>query len=438
MIAHGTDSVLDDLKGTSLCAVRSMSVARSGNSVTNGSSASDIEARSHQRELDGLICERLAKDQDMENRLRLVEEQLHLSSTAARSHRASIGSDVTADSDKLTITHGDTRGSTAGRPTNVTSGLHSEGIAQRDFETLLEDSSVYRRNVHRDENTSFRSSVLRPSAWSGLSGLSLADVSVLSVIALPIRSEELPSDSWFTAATSEGPQRSANVAVLSSTTDDFPTSMVMQGLADGFHRPVREAEGPVSMDTVHDEALPQAQTGPAANNVSNRDNSAVSIDDESQLWIPQARPDGCLSYFSSLAGLSRTELPLEKPTSANETAPPLESGSSSVGEDAALAWPQPNFEPHVSSALTGEPDPKDESSDVTFSYAPYTDKGEHEELIESAQTIESEQGDLGLLNGALSGQQRIRNTVRYKAYSREAMSNDCRGCGKVSHYAWYY
>ena len=55
------------------------------------------------------------------------------------------------------------------------------------------------------------------------------------------------------------------------------------------------------------------------------DHSSYSDTDKEQeeaaYWIPQATQDGRLYYFNTLTGVSRTELPLETPTSANETGP---------------------------------------------------------------------------------------------------------------------
>lgn len=57
------------------------------------------------------------------------------------------------------------------------------------------------------------------------------------------------------------------------------------------------------------------------------DASRQSIDgadkeqEEAAFWIPQATPDGRLFYFNTLTGVSTMELPLETPTSANETGP---------------------------------------------------------------------------------------------------------------------
>jgi len=43
--------------------------------------------------------------------------------------------------------------------------------------------------------------------------------------------------------------------------------------------------------------------------------------EEAAFWIPQATQDGRLFYFNTLTGVAKVELPLETPTSANETGP---------------------------------------------------------------------------------------------------------------------
>ncbi|KAI0405955.1 Pleckstrin homology domain-containing protein [Xylaria palmicola] len=60
-----------------------------------------------------------------------------------------------------------------------------------EFENDLETSRVYRRAQRDTMDFSFRSSIAHPHAWSMMSARSLADVSVLSVIALPLDLEEV-------------------------------------------------------------------------------------------------------------------------------------------------------------------------------------------------------------------------------------------------------
>ncbi|EME48171.1 hypothetical protein DOTSEDRAFT_69946 [Dothistroma septosporum NZE10] len=57
------------------------------------------------------------------------------------------------------------------------------------------------------------------------------------------------------------------------------------------------------------------------NGVSDNNETATVNQEEAAFWIPQATPDGRLFYFNTLTGESTMELPLEAPTSANETGP---------------------------------------------------------------------------------------------------------------------
>ncbi|KAK5992887.1 hypothetical protein PT974_06309 [Cladobotryum mycophilum] len=60
-----------------------------------------------------------------------------------------------------------------------------------DFDHDLKSSRVYRRAKRETMDFSFRSSMTRPNSWSIFSGLSLGDVSAVSVIALPVYREDL-------------------------------------------------------------------------------------------------------------------------------------------------------------------------------------------------------------------------------------------------------
>jgi hypothetical protein len=66
--------------------------------------------------------------------------------------------------------------------------LEGAGFA---FESVLQQSWVYRRNRGNECDVSFVSSVQRSHAWSVFSGYSLAEISVLSVIAMPLTLSDL-------------------------------------------------------------------------------------------------------------------------------------------------------------------------------------------------------------------------------------------------------
>ncbi len=69
----------------------------------------------------------------------------------------------------------------------------NHAISPREFEALLYQSRVYARVQSNESDASFSSSAVRTNAWSMLSGLSLNDISVISVIALPISLEDITS-----------------------------------------------------------------------------------------------------------------------------------------------------------------------------------------------------------------------------------------------------
>ncbi|KAI0862365.1 Pleckstrin homology domain-containing protein [Xylaria cubensis] len=84
-------------------------------------------------------------------------------------------------------------------PPGETTSLGPESVLRSvfEFESDLETSRVYRR-VQRDTmDFSFRSSIAHTHAWSTLSGFSLADISVLSVIALPLDLEDIANRNHY-------------------------------------------------------------------------------------------------------------------------------------------------------------------------------------------------------------------------------------------------
>lgn len=98
------------------------------------------------------------------------------------------------------------------------------------------------------------------------------------------------------APPSEAPnlQTNGEVSGDSSTDDDFVEE------AESQHRRPVQRNGE-----------PRAET----NTAEHREQEVAAC------WIPQATPDGRLFYFNTLTGVSTMELPLETPTSANETGP---------------------------------------------------------------------------------------------------------------------
>jgi hypothetical protein len=83
-------------------------------------------------------------------------------------------------------------------------GLHYT-ITKHEFEKILENTRVYRRAEINETDASFTTSSTRTHAWSAFSGLSLVDISDISVIALPLFCEDLirpwypsePQSGWW-------------------------------------------------------------------------------------------------------------------------------------------------------------------------------------------------------------------------------------------------
>lgn len=93
--------------------------------------------------------------------------------------------------------------------------------------------------------------------------------------------------------------------------------MVAPPYEDGMDNTIR---GDSEAEESEEEYVEQEAEHPA-NRVSDNNETATVNQEEAAFWIPQATPDGRLFYFNTLTGESTMELPLEAPTSANETGP---------------------------------------------------------------------------------------------------------------------
>lgn len=181
-------------------------------------SASDLEAERDRQALDTLIHERLEEDRDMERRLQIVEERLRSQHDSSFCDRSSVITTRSNVSDNLTIRADNVKSSDA--PNTI----EMKGRFQHAFEESLNASWVYRRNWNREEDMSIRSSILRPSAWSALSELSLANISIITVKALPVHTQEISNLYWYTkgAVVSFGLPDQLNETLESSKQDTAP------------------------------------------------------------------------------------------------------------------------------------------------------------------------------------------------------------------------
>ena len=87
--------------------------------------------------------------------------------------------------------------------------------------------------------------------------------------------------------------------------------------------PYDDARGRLASDSEAEESEDEYgdhELDPGVNGAADQ-HSATNPQEEAAFWIPQATPDGRLFYFNTLTGESTMELPLEAPTSENETGP---------------------------------------------------------------------------------------------------------------------
>ena len=149
-------------------------------------SESDREATESQELLRSLIEQILVQNNDVSRRLNDMELR------SLRVDRASTLQTSTADLDD-----GSTIRLVSGVQRSSNQSLEKEGPRNLAFEAALDDSMVYRRVRRNECDVSYRTSVATSHGWSQLSGFSLAQISSISVIALPILPTDLANAQWY-------------------------------------------------------------------------------------------------------------------------------------------------------------------------------------------------------------------------------------------------
>lgn len=142
-------------------------------------SGSDAEAARSQESLEILVQQLLHSNQELCKRLGNLEDSFDARSTITTTRIDSRSLVSQEDNETITTT----------RPQNSSKRRSiREAIKIRfAFDEDLEASRVYSRAALNDCcDVSFVSSAARTTAWSVFSGLSLADISVISVVALPV------------------------------------------------------------------------------------------------------------------------------------------------------------------------------------------------------------------------------------------------------------
>ena len=161
-------------------------------------SESDVEAYHNQEKLQNLIEKVLADNTALKRKLSQSQDSFAARSIATR-HTDDGNSTIRNwedddDNDDASTVRG------LGRSNTLRGRFSTFGgrAIQFAFENILEQSRVYRRTEKYEEcDRSFASTAQRSHAWSVFSGYSLADISVLSVIAMPLTMLDLANGKYY-------------------------------------------------------------------------------------------------------------------------------------------------------------------------------------------------------------------------------------------------
>jgi hypothetical protein len=151
-------------------------------------SESDSEARVNAQTLITLTSSLLQSNRELSSRLAHLEDQLgttlsrytHRPGSLAPSDDTITRATILSRTERLNLLTDDT-----------------ETIRSFEFEKDLEASWVYQKRTGNTTDASFCTSLVRSHAWTALTEISLSDISVISVVALPISLFELENASHY-------------------------------------------------------------------------------------------------------------------------------------------------------------------------------------------------------------------------------------------------
>jgi len=163
-------------------------------------SESDLEAAQSLETLQSLVEELLRSNHDVSRRLRRIEDNIESRSVLTTCFRnGTIGGLATSDlasqddveAHELNLMKHRKMGSYS-----ASRGL-TDDVSPTGFHVELGTSRVYQRTELYESDVSFRSSVVWTHAWSVVSGLSLSEVSMIAVIALPLYLDEISNKEHY-------------------------------------------------------------------------------------------------------------------------------------------------------------------------------------------------------------------------------------------------
>jgi hypothetical protein len=158
---------------------------------TKSISESDLEAIRSSEVLRRLTTQISALNKDVLVRLRHLENMHDSESIYTVCHRNGRSDSESVFSAQSMIKPSDVYRNTRPFQTVPELNLHQS------FQLDLNTSRVYRRTLSYECDISFTTSVVRTHAWSVFTGLSLSEISEISVIALPLSARDISNPQWY-------------------------------------------------------------------------------------------------------------------------------------------------------------------------------------------------------------------------------------------------
>lgn len=149
----------------------------------------------------------LKSNQELCKRLKNLEDAFDARSTITKKFN-----------DLSLVSREDNETITAARPSNNKRTSIIEVVRVRfAFDADLESSRVYRMARNDCCDRSFVSSAIRTNAWSTFSGISLADISVISIVALPLYPGDIMNEEHYLFGDTKVPQLSEPAALWTNS-----------------------------------------------------------------------------------------------------------------------------------------------------------------------------------------------------------------------------
>jgi len=274
-------------------------------------SNSDSEARINQAKLQDLVEQVLAENVQLRQKLQMSQDSFDARNIATRhpgcdGTTARFGDDVSTLRSLQGIRRSETMRSTM-------TGVRNSMIRFA-FENILEGSRVYKRTAHFHEcDQSFASSAIR----SIFTGYSLADISILSVIAMPFCAEEISNACHYIiqeenrepqspdALWSQNRQpRSVNPALRNTVagTPDLRVGDTSQSWAGDLHPEILDAFDALQVLEECTEPEPSTQRVITSSHISteqsDRDSSSAEYRPSEATAPPQDTPDTSITNGS--------------------------------------------------------------------------------------------------------------------------------------------